>query len=165
MHTETETLQNGSCVCQAWHGRANESSSCTPCPSGTYSPGNATGACTACPGSMNTSTTTGRSVVECTCPAGTGLGAGGYEGGCLACASGFYAPDAGPSFEFVGEGSCTGTCKHAKVLASEGACALECLTWPGCIGFTFTYITSVCELHWAAPREIDNSWSVVHSHE
>lgn len=71
---------------------------------------------------------------KCTCAAGTGLGSGGYDGGCSACAPGSYAPDAAPAFEFVGEGTCTGTCAHTKVLSSESACALECLKWPGCVG-------------------------------
>ena len=74
--------------------------------------------------------------------------------GVLGLRPGSHAPDAGRAFEFVGEGTCTATCAHRKVLGSENLGALESSKRPGCVGFAYTYNTSACELHWAAPREI-----------
>jgi len=134
---------------------------CASCAVGTYQAHKGRANCTGCPESMNTSAPGARSVVQCTCPPGTGLGVEGYGGGCSACAPGSYAPDAGPAFEFVGEGSCTGTCAHAQTGDSEGGCALECVSRGGCVGFAYTHASSVCELHWAQPRATEVGWTTI----
>ena len=141
-----------------WNASA---AACRHCPPGFYQPLTGESTCTACPQDMHTSASSARSVVQCTCPSGTGLGDGGYEGGCSACTPGSFAPDAGPAFEFVGEGSCTGTCAHTKLFDSEGACALACVSRGGCVGFAYTHASSVCDLHWAQPRATEVGWTTI----
>ena len=139
------------------HGQAQ----CELCAMGTYEPHKGQTVCSACPHAMRTSAPGARSVVQCTCPPGTGLGGGGYEDGCTACAAGSYAPDVGPAFAFVGEGTCTGSCAHTQILDSEGTCALECVRRAGCVGFSYASAASVCQLHWAQPRATEVEWAAV----